>query len=227
MAKIKNDFYSPQEKALTQLDLRGLKRECLVRGIDFEELAEADIPRLQSWFLRNYLNDINPERLVEYDAWLDQEFENKGLDKIKDSWAFHPSLRLSRADDSTEEEPKARRVKLLKKPKKKKLEKVEGFKSLRAGTKKSYTFILTKEGYNIMTITSKVQAKFPDANTNSISIWHKKCLKETKPDHKEALAKMVARLRDKKNYSLKKITQKALLAFSNVTKEEIKKTYEQ
>jgi hypothetical protein len=113
MAKIKNEYYSPQEKALTQLDLRGLKKECLVRGMDFSELAESDIPRLQSWFLKNYLNDIEPERLVEYDAWLDQQFEAKGYDKLKDSWAFHPSLRLSRAEDSTEEEPKTRKVKLF------------------------------------------------------------------------------------------------------------------
>jgi hypothetical protein len=224
MAKKYSEHYTPQEKALTQLDLKGLKRECIVRGMDFQELAEADIPKLQSWFLKNYLEDIDVSLLSKFDEWLDQQFEEQGYDKIKDSWAFHPSLRFSRAEVEDDEEPKAKRVKLLKKPKKKKAEKVEGFKSLRAGTKKSYTYLLTSEGYNLDVIVRKVVKSFPDAKENSISIWYKKCLKEKTPNHEKALRKMVARLKDK-GVSLKKITQKALLNFKNPTKEEIKTVY--
>ena len=48
------------------------------------------------------------------------------------------------------------------------------------GTKKSYTWELTKKGLNLERVIRRVQKKFPDANEKSIRLWHRACLREMK-----------------------------------------------
>jgi len=229
MAKKKDIYSTAAEHHLTQLKFKDLQRENLIRGMEFIELVKADIPRLQSWFLRNYENDVDPNRLDDFDAWLEEcLITEQGYDKEKDGWAFHPALKMGYAPVENEEGNlvATKKVKGIKKPKKKKREKVKGFKSLLSGTKKAYTYELTSKGYHPHIIVEKVIARFEDAKDKSIMIWYKKCLKEKPVNPIAGSVNYIKLLKIKKGYSLKKIIKKTMTLFQGLDKKVITKTYE-
>lgn len=185
---------SGAEKALSNFKRKDLKRECVIRGMDFQEASESSDPQLQSFFLKNFDEPPNIGLLTEYDAWLEKFLiEERGYDPKENNWAFHPHLKLGFLGDesvyeSTQGEPipKVRKQGRFKKsqtnkPKRKKDPKT----GLMSGTKKSLTFELTKEKLPFNKILSKVMKAFPDANEKSVIIWYKKACKQNgiKPEN--------------------------------------------
>lgn len=178
------DYLRPEYKALSQMVYRDLKIACIVRGMEFNEVVEADHGILASFFIRNFYESQNPELLEDFDIWMDHQLEKGGIDKSDPLRDF----KLSSVVDPKTQDVKLKRRKLgagvklpRKKPKRK--EKNTTF-NIRKGTKKEYTMELTKKlfelGKNMQSkklqkkLTKTVRSKFPDANEKSIMIWYKK-----------------------------------------------------
>jgi hypothetical protein len=159
---------SPAEKEMTKFKYKDLKIACILRGMRFRDAVEADYPRLRSFFMNNYWEDIDREAINRYDDWVDG--------KLKDPILKHPTLRLGYVAREDEEGKSVRRNKRLKSMpavKKKKAKKNETF-GIRAGTKKEYTYKLEAAGKDVEETIKLVMTQFPDASNKSIKIWYKK-----------------------------------------------------
>ena len=181
MSKKKRKFESrlkDADKWLEKLTLKDLKRECVVRGLEFDKVVDMDIPDLSNWFRANFIVATNHDLLDMFDDWNEKQIieacDKKGIDP-KDF--IHPSLRLGYIAETDEEGTvtKKHRVKVLVSKKKKKRERtVEG---LFSGTKKAYTYKLQKDGLSKPEVVKKVLELFPDASPKSVGIWFNKSRK--------------------------------------------------
>lgn len=164
-------------KFLEKLNLPALKRECIARGMPFEEVSEATVLKLQSWFLKNFPNKVNINLINEFDDWVENILKKRGVDPV----LLDPIFRLGQIGARNEdgEVVKKKRVTgLIHKPlKEKRAKTTEG---LFTGTKKAYTFELQKQGLSKDEVISKVKEKFPEAVDKSISIWFNKAKKANK-----------------------------------------------
>lgn len=158
--------------------LKDIRRQAIALGIPFPDVINKDI-----WALISYINQSNntpdPSRIDEYDNWIDTHFDEIGIPK--NDPIRHPHLRLGYIGERDEEGNIIKRKKIpgIKKTKyKKPRERDEN--NLVKGTKKSYTWELTKKGLNLERVIRRVQKKFSDANDKSIRLWHRACLREMK-----------------------------------------------
>ena len=158
--------------------LKDIRRQAIALGIPFPDVINKDI-----WALISYINQSNntpdPSRIDEYDNWIDTHFDEIGIPK--NDPIRHPHLRLGYIGEKDEEGNIIKRKKIpgIKKNKyKKPRERDEN--NLIKGTKKSYTWELTKKGLNLERVIRRVLKKFPDANEKSIRLWHRACLREMK-----------------------------------------------
>jgi hypothetical protein len=163
---------------------RDLKREAVIRGMPFPDVVEADFNRLYS-FIDNSDNKPDISLIDKFDDWVDIQLENAGYPK--GCSVRSPRLRLGFLGDEVEVGKRvSKRVPGIPKPKKEKRAKDEN--GLFRGTKKSYTYELTKRGYTLDRVIRRVKKKFPDASDKSINIWFRNCAKdnnlniEKKPD---------------------------------------------
>lgn len=181
MSKKKRKFESrltSADKWLQKLTLKDLKRECVVRGLDFEKVVDYTIPDLSNWFRGNYMVATNHDLLDAFDDWNEKQIiescVRKGIEYVD---FIHPNLRLGYIAETDEEGvvTKKHRVKVLVAKKKKKRERtIEG---LFSGTKKAYTFKLQKEGLTKTEVVAKVLELFPEASPKSVGIWFNKSRK--------------------------------------------------
>lgn len=163
-----------------QRTYRDMKRMCIVRGMDFEELLRGDFTRLHSWLHKNWGNKINEELLTKFDDWMDEELLKGGNADL-----IHPNLRLGYISDGREDENEgSNKIKKKEKtePKVKKEKTEDGIFS---GTKKALTYSLQKAGESLEDTITKVIEKFPDASDKSIKIWFKKCKRENEKTSKK------------------------------------------
>lgn len=161
---------------LTRMKYPDLKRACIARGMPFEEASCGSIPRLSSWFVKNYDNSQALTLLDEYDAWFEAGALARGYKK--GDAILHTDLRMgfiAATEDGNNKKPRLGN-KGLKKKEKKKRERVEGLKIF-AGTKKALTYECQKEKMTIADTIEKVKAQFPQAKDKSILIWYKRSLK--------------------------------------------------
>lgn len=159
---------------------KDLQRKAITLGMPFP-----DVPRSGVFDLIRYINrpdtpNPNPDLIDEYDKWVIQQFDIAGLpqdDPLRSS-----RLRLGFVGDTDEEGNviKRKRVPGIKKTRIKKPARERDEFNLLKGTKKSYTWELTKKGYDVDRIIRRVSKKFPDANEKSIRLWHRACLREMK-----------------------------------------------
>lgn len=171
--KLKQTGRNPAQDYLEKLNLPSLKRECLVRGMPFQEVADASVPTLQMWFLKNYPNKIFTEKLNEFDDWTEKILRARGVDEIM----LDPVFRLGTIGERDTEGNVTKRkrvVGMIKKERKRREKTKEG---LFTGTKKAYTYALQKEGKTKAEVIDAVLAQFPDAREKSISIWFNKAKK--------------------------------------------------
>jgi len=168
----------PADGYLRDMKYKDIKRECVIRGMPFEEVLKADVPKLSGYFHDHYYDDIKHELLDQFDDWqeslIKEVMEKKGEDA---SVLVHPSLRLGYVAERDEEGnvTKKKRAKLVVKRLKKKRERTGD--NIFKGTKKAYTFDLQQQGLSKDEVIKKVMTQYPDASEKSISIWYNKSRK--------------------------------------------------
>lgn len=167
---------SRAQAELQEMKHKDLKRACIVRGLEFEQVVNLSVPSLSNWFVLNYENSQNTILLDEYDAWLMGKLKERG---INDGDAlFHPNLRLGYHGDFNPEtgEPIIKRPRGIKKLKKPKRERDEVTK-LFTGTKKALTYQCQKEGKTLEETYKIVKEQFPEAVEKSMKIWYNRSKK--------------------------------------------------
>ncbi|MAO08060.1 MAG: hypothetical protein CL596_05035 [Alteromonas sp.] len=163
--KRKVNNYEQVMKQASHMTLNDLKRHCISRGMDFQELIDGTVISLQNWYHRNSNNDIDLSRIAKFDDWLEKILRDRGKEEL-----IHPQLRLSYiSENQSDDKPKKEKPK---KEKKKPREKNKH--GIFKGTKKAYTFELQQKGKTLTQVIKKVTRKFPDASDKSIKIWYKK-----------------------------------------------------
>lgn len=146
------------------------QRQAVVLGMPFIDVVNSDWGQLQSYVYKTH-NKPDPTLLDKYDDWMDEHLASIGY--AKDSPMRSDKLRLGYLGEDPETgEKRRKRVKGIPKPKEKKAPRARDEYNLFKGTKKSYTFELTKKGYDLERIKRRVLKRFPDANEKSIKLWH-------------------------------------------------------
>ena len=166
------------DKWLGNMKLKDLKRECVVRGLEFQKVIELSIPELSSWLRANFDTPTDHSLLDKFDDWQEVEIIEAMREKGEEPGYFvHPSLRLGYVGEKDDEGIiiKRKRVKTIIPRKKKKRERTE--QGIFTGTKKAYTFQLQSEGYDKKDVIQMVKDKFPEAVDKSIGIWFNKAKK--------------------------------------------------
>ena len=182
MARKKRKFemnLNPADAWLDKMTLRDMKRECVVRGIEFEKILSLGVPGLSNWFRENFHLKTDHSRLDAYDEWWETEVKKAYL--LKGEVAYlHPALRLGYVAEKDEDGTviKRKRAKVIIAKKKEKRERTIG--GLFSGTKKAYTFQLQKEGKSKEDVIKLVIEQFPEASAKSIGIWFNKSKKTPK-----------------------------------------------
>lgn len=160
-------------KYVENLNLTDLKRGCVSRGLEFQEVGNKSILNLQSWYLRNFDNPIDEGLLEKFDIWCEELLSARGNDGPMLSSTFRLSAVAER--DAEGKITKRKRIKRLGgKIRKKKARTSEG---LFQGTKKAYTYELVKQGKTKAEAILEVIDKFPDAKEKSIGIWYNRAKK--------------------------------------------------
>lgn len=164
---------------------RDLQRKAISLGMPFPDVPLAGVFGLIQYINRADTPEPNPALIDEYDKWVLKQFDLSGIPK--DDPLRNSRLRLGFIKEEDEEGNviKTRRVPGISKSKLKKAPRPRDEFNLLKGTKKSYTWELTKKGYDLERIIRRVIKKFPEANEKSIKLWHKACLRSMKKNGKD------------------------------------------
>ena len=153
---------------LKDMKLKDLQRECIMRGMDFEQMVKSSVLNLSSWLINNWELKKDRELLNEFDHWNNRILYGGGNGDL-----VHDMLNLGYFEDDTGK-IKQKRVKGIRKEHKKKERTEDGiFK----GTKKALTYECAKKGLSKKDTIDKVMAQFPEASEKSIGIWYNKAKK--------------------------------------------------
>lgn len=159
---------------LESMSYKDAKRRAIVLGMPFPDVVAGDWNSLGT-FIMNSENKPDSSLIHQYDEWMDTQMELAGYgpeDPMR-----HYMLRMGYvSEDKEANEKKAKRVKGIPKTPKPKREKDEN--NLWKGTKKSYTFELTRKGYDLERIKRRVIKKFPDANEKSVQQWYRAAIRK-------------------------------------------------
>ena len=168
----------PADRFIGDLKYKGLKKECVIRGMEFDKVLNGTIPILSNW-LRKHFDDVScPEFLDQFDDYQEKIIREIGKAKGEDPGIMiHSSLRLgyiAERDDNGKVIRKKRVCTVIKKRKKKRERTDDGiFK----GTKKALTFELQQMGLVKEEVIKAVIGRFSDASEKSIGIWFNKSRK--------------------------------------------------
>ena len=176
----KDDYSTPAQRDLSGYNFKQLKRACIVRGMDFDDVINSTVLKLQSWFLLNYYNDCDNSLLDKYDDYFEDELRDAGAEDL-----IHPQLRLGYVGERDEDGnvTKVKKVRGLKKILKKRKEKNN--LGIFSGTKKALTYDLAIKGKTKEETIKLVCLQFPDAKDKSIGIWYNKAKKKFSPNAKK------------------------------------------
>lgn len=162
---------------------KDLQRKAIMYGMPFPDVPASGVFDLIRYINRPDNPEPNPSLIAKYDEWVLTQLDLSGVpknDPLRNS-----RLRLSFIEDKDENGNIIKKRKIsLKNPKDKKPPKERDEFNLVKGTKKSYTWELTKKGYDIERIIRRVLKKFPDANDKSIRLWNRACLRDIKKNGK-------------------------------------------
>ena len=163
---------------------RDLQRKAISLGMPFPDVPRSGVFDLIRYINRSDTPNPNPDLINEYDKWVLHQFDLSGIPQ--DDPLRNSRLRLGFIGDTDEEGNilKRKRVPGIKKSKLKKPARERDEFNLLKGTKKSYTWELTKKGYDIDRIIRRVLKKFPEANEKSIRLWSRACLREMRKNGK-------------------------------------------
>lgn len=156
---------------IQDMTYKDIKKACVIRGMDFEEVIKGDFPRLHSWLHNNFGNKQDTQLLNDFDDWMELHLKHQRQDDL-----IHPQLRLGYVGDKEDsDELKPRKVKEKREPKAAR-EKTE--LGVYKGTKKALTLELAEAGKSFEETFEEVQKQFPDAVEKSCKIWYKKYLRD-------------------------------------------------
>lgn len=169
MASFSEIMNLPMRKA--KLNYKDLKKECIVRGMEFDRVINSDFPSLTNWLVNHVQLDKNISLLDEFDDYIDEKLRASGNHDL-----IHPSLRLGYVSNGSEdrEKPVIKDTKPKEKTEVKKRSKKKDKNGIVKNTKKSLTGKLQGKGYPIEKVIKRVKRRFPDANEKSIKIWYRK-----------------------------------------------------
>lgn len=150
---------------------RDLKRKAVILGMPFPDACSASVFQLINW-INTSEEKPNKHLINGYDDWMDRQLETAGL--AKDDPLRSSKLRLGFLGEEGEDgKRKTRRVSGIKKPREKKPPRERDEFNLIKGTKKSYVWELTSNGYELERIIRRMKKKFPEANEKSINLWYR------------------------------------------------------
>lgn len=163
------------------LSLPNLKRECIIRGLPFQDVGNMSVLNLQSWFIKFFALPQEPALLEAYDIWVEKVLKERGCDATMLSSTF----RLSAVGERNAEGDiiKKKRVRsMIPRVKKKKERTAEG---LFKGTKKSMTYDLARDpAMNRVDAIKIIKEKYPDAKEKSLGIWFNRARKQLRKNAK-------------------------------------------
>jgi hypothetical protein len=168
----------PADGHFANMKFKDLKRECVIRGMDFDEVLSSGVHELYSFFKEHFYDDVRHGLLDEFDDWQEEKIrvvmEARGENP---DILVHPALRLGYVAEKDDEgnTTKRKRAKMVTKKLKRKRERTND--NIFQGTKKAYTFELQQQGKDKKEVIKKVIEKYPDASEKSISIWFNKSKK--------------------------------------------------
>lgn len=166
--KNKSTLFREMVRDSSDMNYRDLKRNCVVRGMPFDDVTNGSFPRLQVWLHHNRDAEIIPHLLDDFDDYIEAILKERDREDL-----IHPQLRLGFIGERDEEgnTVKLKRVKGIKKKRKKRERTKDG---IYKGTKKAYTYEGQQKGWSLKKTIRRTLAKFPDASEKSIRIWYKK-----------------------------------------------------
>ena len=175
-------LYERPLKELTNMKHRDVQRACIIRGLEFANVAKFDHWKLVEWFCHNFENAQDEKLLLEYDIFVEEELKTRGYKK--GDILMSPALRFSYNGPGLEKMDKVviikPNVKVEKTTEKKPKAQIDEKTGVRAGTKKAMTYELAGKGIELGEIKKQVKLAFPEAQDKSIQIWYKRALKASK-----------------------------------------------
>lgn len=169
---------SSADRFIGDLKYRGLKKECVIRGMEFDKVLNGTIPILSNW-LRKHFDDIPClESLNEFDDYQENIIRKINKERGEDpNIMIHSSLRLGYIAERDDEGNiiKKKQVRTVIKKRKKRRERTDD--GIFKGTKKALTFELQQMGLVKEEVIKAVMGKFSDASPKSIGIWYNKSRK--------------------------------------------------
>ena len=154
---------------LKDMKLKDLQRECIMRGMDFEQMVKSSVLNLSSWLIDNWELKKDRSLLNEFDHWNNRILYGGGNGDL-----VHDMLNLGYFEDRETGEVKEKRIKGVRKKTIKKERTEDGiFK----GTKKALTYHLCKQGKSKKEAVEEVMKQFPEALEKSIGIWYNRAKK--------------------------------------------------
>lgn len=172
-------------RVLITLNHKALQKECILRGMDPAQVVSVNHFELTRFFSENFDNTKDLNKLVEFDAWRDQQLVDQGhMEKGK---MVHPHLRMgyTKGIEGLEKIPDSKKPDGVIAPTKKKPDKpkaeVNATTGVREGTKKALTFNSAYAGVSMEDTITAVKEVFPEAEEKSIKIWYKRAQKQQKP----------------------------------------------
>jgi len=162
----RDENVDPRDKLLASLNLKNLKRACIVRGMPHMEVVISDFSQLQSWLFYHFNDPMDSTRLEEFDKWYEAELQDQGVIDGE----LHVDLKFGYYvyDDEGNRRDKKRNtliVGLVKSDKEK-----ASFKP-KKGTKKELAFELFSQGLSTNEVIERVVLEYPDISEGSIKVW--------------------------------------------------------
>lgn len=176
--KVKTDAGYRSAGFFNNLDIKGFKRECVIRGMDFDQVINADIPTMYTYIVENFNNEKDTSLLDKYDDYVDKLLRLHGSDEL-----VHPSLRLGFIGERDEETGLVTKMKRIAGMSKNKVRKKRASKTaygVVGGTAKALTFELFGQGKSKQECIQIVGEKFPKASDKSVGIWWNKAKRKAK-----------------------------------------------
>jgi len=166
------------DKFISYLKYKDMKRECVVRGMEFDKVLKGGIPQLTNWLRNHFIDTIQLDLLEVFDDYQEnlirEAVKTKGEDPDN---VIHPALRLGFIAERDEDGvvTKRKRARMIVKRKKNRRERTGD--GIFQGTKKALTFQLQQQGLEKAEVINKVMEQFLDASPKSIGIWFNKSRK--------------------------------------------------
>ena len=162
------------DRFLSRLKIRDLKRQCIIRGMPFEEVSQGYVPQLQGFFMKNFHVEGKKSLLAEYDAWAELKFAKLNL-SLYGHEETPAELRMGTFNEVDGEtgEKKVKEKKIKGIVKEKKVAEKNNF-GVRVGTAKAYVSHLVEKGKSLDVIKARLEIRFPGKSGKSVDIWYKK-----------------------------------------------------